>query len=333
MNNKETDNKNTNNSNSNNSNKIVENNKSNKKMSLGPLLGLLLLVLGGVSTPYIQSATGNAPQDNKAQTVNTQNAETADVKSQVEELVDEAISEIDAVEEIEAVTESEIETVGETETVSEEESAPSVSTVQSSPESIPEFSGNDYYTINGDVPNFTQYDIENISGEYYSPLDDLGRCGPAYAMLEKSLMPTGPRQDMSAIKPSGWKQRQYPGIVDSEPPKLYNRSHLIAFALAGEDANELNLITGTRYFNAETMLPYEEQVMRYIEKTNNHVLYRVTPLFIGTELVARGVEMEAYSVEDDGKGICYHVFVYNYQPGIDIDYQTGKNWLEGERDS
>lgn len=120
---------------------------------------------------------------------------------------------------------------------------------------------------------------------------------------------------------------KYPGIVDSDPPYLYNRSHLIAYALTGQNANELNLITGTRYFNTEVMLPYELKVMRYLDHSDNHVLYRVTPYFKGKELVARGVEMEAYSIEDNGEGVCFHVFVYNVQPGIEIDYMTGENKL------
>ena len=139
-------------------------------------------------------------------------------------------------------------------------------------------------------------------------------------------MPNKKREDIGYIKPTGWRQRKYEGLVDADPPFLYNRSHLIARALTGQDANERNLITGTRYMNATTMLPWEEMVMRYIENSDFHVLYRVTPYFKGNELLARGVEMEAYSVEDNGM-LCYHVFVYNIQPGVDLDYATGKNWL------
>ncbi len=202
----------------------------------------------------------------------------------------------------------------------------SLSVVCSDPYSIPDYHGDDYCELNDGKPNFNEWDFENITGEHYSDLDSLGRCGVAYAMLDRSMRPTKKRGDIGHIKPTGWVQNKYPGIVDSDPPYLYNRSHLIAYALAGEDDNELNLITGTRYMNATTMLPWEEQVMRYLDENNNHVLYRVTPYFKGNELVARGVEMEAFSLEDNGEGICYHVFVYNVQPGILIKYATGENW-------
>ncbi|MCR4891113.1 MAG: DNA/RNA non-specific endonuclease, partial [Lachnospiraceae bacterium] len=162
-------------------------------------------------------------------------------------------------------------------------------------------------------------------GEHYSELDELGRCGKAYAMLEKSLMPTEERQSIGQVKPTGWRQNKYPGIVKSEPPYLYNRCHLLAFSLTGENANEKNLITGTRCFNFEGMMPYEVQLISCVEDLGYHVLYRVTPYFKDKELVARGVEMEALSIEDGGKEICMHVFIYNVQPGIRIDYLTGEN--------
>ena len=139
-------------------------------------------------------------------------------------------------------------------------------------------------------------------------------------MLDRSMMPTEARGEIGQIKPSGWQQAKYEGYVDSNPPYLYNRCHLIAYALTGQNANELNLITGTRYFNVTAM--------KYLDNSDNHVLYRVTPYFKGNELVARGVEMEAYSVEDQGTGVCYHVFVYNYQPGIEIDYKNGESRVE-----
>ena len=193
------------------------------------------------------------------------------------------------------------------------------------PDSIPDYFGKDYVIINDNKPNFTNWDYEHIEGQAFSKLDELGRCGTAVAMINKEMMPSGKREDIGSIKPSGWVQNKYPGIVDSQPPFLYNRSHLIAYALTGENANALNLITGTRYFNASIMLPWEEKVMRYLDYSNNHVLYRVTPFFKGDELLSRGVEMEAYSVEDDGEGICFHIFAYNIQPGIDLNYRTGDN--------
>jgi DNA-entry nuclease len=139
-------------------------------------------------------------------------------------------------------------------------------------------------------------------------------------------MPTEERGEIGMIRPTGWKQNKYPGIVDSDPPYLYHRCHLIAFALTGQNANEKNLITGTQYMNTEGMLPWELKVMRYLDGSDNHVLYRVTPFFEGYDLLSRGVEMEAYSVEDNGRDVCFHVFVYNVQPGIAIDYRTGENW-------
>lgn len=203
----------------------------------------------------------------------------------------------------------------------------SSSIVMENPDSIPDFSGDDYVILNDNFPNFQEQDLQEITGEIYSDLDRLGRCGAAVAMLDRSMMPTGKRENIGQIKPTGWVQAKYPGYVNSEPPYLYNRCHLIAYGLTGQNANEKNLITGTRYFNAAAMLPFEEQVMKYLDHSDHHVLYRVTPYFKGKELVARGVEMEAYSVEDKGKGICYHVFVYNYQPGIEIDYQTGESCI------
>lgn len=201
------------------------------------------------------------------------------------------------------------------------------SIVDSDPSLIPDYSGKDYVILTGGEPGFNAWDLENITGEHYSELDPLGRCGCAYALLDRSMMPHKKREDIGHIKPTGWKQRKYEGLVDADPPFLYNRSHLIARALTGQEANERNLITGTRYMNATTMLPWEEMVMRHIENSDIHVLYRVTPYFKDDELLCRGVEMEAYSVEDKGK-LCYHVFVYNVQPGIGLDYKTGANWLK-----
>ena len=194
-----------------------------------------------------------------------------------------------------------------------------------SPELIPDYSGNDVIILNDGMPCFSDEDFSTIAGEHYSELDRKGRCGAAIAMLHRDRMPIGERGSIGNITPTGWVQKKYPGIVDSEPPYLYNRCHLIAYAMTGQNANAKNLITGTRYMNATTMLPYEKQVLRYLDHSDNHVLYRVSPCFKGSELLARGVEIEAYSVEDNGEGVCIHVFVYNIQPGIEIDYATGEN--------
>ena len=210
-------------------------------------------------------------------------------------------------------------------TPDQENSQGSQSIAESDPESIPDYSGEDYIILNENMPGFNAWDLENISGEHYSELDAKGRCGPAYARLDRSLRPKGKRGEMGHINPSGWVQKKYEGLIDSDPPYLYNRSHLIAYALTGQSANEKNLITGTRYMNAVTTLPWEGKVMRYLDTSDDHVLYRVTPYFKEEELLARGVEMEAYSVEDEGGALCFHVFVYNVQPGIELDYATGNN--------
>ena len=192
-------------------------------------------------------------------------------------------------------------------------------------EDIPAFSGTPYVVLGDNQPLFNEDDITAVSYEFYSELDSLGRCGYTMACIGEDLMPTQPRESISQVKPTGWKQKKY-DFVDGE--SLYNRCHLIGFQLTGENANERNLITGTRYMNTEGMLPFENMVADYIKETGNHVLYRVTPIFQGDELVARGVQMEAFSVEDSGDGICFCVYVYNNQPGVTIDYATGHNWLE-----
>ena len=170
---------------------------------------------------------------------------------------------------------------------------------------IPEYSGQAYAEINGNIPFFDEEDKNSGSFESYTELDRLGRCGVAYANVSRELMPTEDRGEIGSIKPSGWRQAKYEGVVNSKPPYLYNRCHLIAYCLTAENANEKNLITGTRYMNVDGMLPFEEQVAKYLDKNDNHVLYRVTPIFEGSNLVAGGVLMEAYSVEDNGAGICF----------------------------
>ena len=197
------------------------------------------------------------------------------------------------------------------------------------PGDIPAYSGKKYAIINNNIPYFNETYETTEAFEYYSSLDELGRCGTAYANICPELMPTEKRGDISEIHPTGWRQNRYDGIVDADPPYLYNRSHLIAYKLAGENANVYNLITGTRYFNAEGMSYVEDRVTAYVRDTGNHVLYRVTPVFNGDDLLAQGVLMEAKSVEDDK--ICYCEFIYNVQPGIYIDYSDGYNAVERGR--
>ncbi len=192
---------------------------------------------------------------------------------------------------------------------------------------VPEYSGEPYVVINENQPDFSEEDMTKDSFETYSDLDSLGRCQSAYANVGQDLMPTGERGNISKIKPSGWQTAKY-DIVDGK--YLYNRCHLIGYQLTAENANEKNLITGTRYMNVDGMLPFENMVADYVKETGSHVLYRVTPIFEGDNLVAKGVQMEAYSVEDKGEGVCFNVFVYNVQPGITIDYANGNSKLNGD---
>lgn len=185
---------------------------------------------------------------------------------------------------------------------------------------------NVFREVNGNIPYFTEEEKAMTKAfESYSELDDLGRCGTAFALLDTTLMPTEKRGEIGHIKPSGWHTYNLHAMgFEIDGNYLYNRCHLIAFMLAGENDNEKNLITGTRSFNVTGMLPFEEEVADYIRKTKNPVLYRVTPVYEGDNLVAEGVLMEAYSTEDNGKGVCFCVFVNNIQPGITIDYRTGE---------
>ncbi len=192
---------------------------------------------------------------------------------------------------------------------------------------IPAFSGRAYVVVNNNIPGLSAADRDSTYFEEYAPLDNLDRCGIAFACLGRETMPTEERGEIGSVKPSGWRTVKY-DIVDGR--YLYNRCHLIGFQLSGENANVRNLITGTRFMNMEGMLPFENMVADYIKETNNHVLYRVTPVFEGFDLVAKGVQIEGFSVEDNGDGICFNVFCYNSQPGVEIDYSTGESRLNGE---
>lgn len=194
-------------------------------------------------------------------------------------------------------------------------------------EGIPSYSGKPYVALNDNQPQFTSQDLTTESYEFYSELDSLGRCQMVIACIGIDLMPTEDRGSISSVTPSGWVQAKY-DIVSGKV--LYNRCHLIGHQLTGENANKRNLITGTRYLNIDGMLPFENMIADYVKETENHVLFRVTPLFYGNNLVATGVQMEAYSIEDEGEGICFNVFAYNVQPGIAINYLTGESYLAGE---
>ncbi len=193
---------------------------------------------------------------------------------------------------------------------------------------IPAYSGSPSIAINDNKPEFAKSEITKVSFESYGELDELGRCTPAIASIGEDLMPTKDRESISMVKPTGWMQKKYPGLVDSDPPYLFNRCHMIGFQLTGENANEQNLITGTRYMNVEGMLPYENEVADYIRNSGNHVMYRVTPIFEGDNLLCDGVQIEALSVEDNGKGVSFNVFCYNVQPGVIIDYSDGSNKVD-----
>lgn len=221
-----------------------------------------------------------------------------------------------------------VQNARDTVTVSPEEAAFDLS-------AVPEYAGEPYVVLNDNIPLFSEEEkADTTSFEIYSRLDGLGRCGVAYANISRELMPTQERGEIRNVKPTGWQNTRY-DFVDQE--SLYNRCHLIGYQLSGENDNERNLITGTRYLNTEGMLPFENKVREYVDETDNHVLYRVTPIFERDNAVASGVEMEAFSVEDAGEGICFHVYVYNVQPGVVIDYETGESqvvaWEKAAADS
>lgn len=190
--------------------------------------------------------------------------------------------------------------------------------------SASDYDGEAYIVVNGNVPFFSEMEKDCTDCfEEYSELDYLGRCGVAYANICQELMPTEGRESLRSVTPSGWHQKEY-DFVDGRA--VYNRSHIIGFQLAGEQANEKNLLAGTRYMNVE-MIPFENMVADYVKEEDGHVLYRVTPIFHGDNLLCEGVLMEGWSVEDDGEAICFNVFLFNVQPGVEFDYATGENWL------
>ncbi len=192
--------------------------------------------------------------------------------------------------------------------------------------SIPDYAGVPYVELSSGEPAFTDTMLEEAAESYetYSPLDVLGRPGPAVASVGSDLMPEGERESIGMIRPAGFHNVRYDDLIEDK--YLYNRCHMIGWQLTGENANEENLITGTRYMNVEGMLPFENRIASYVRQTGNHVLYRVTPLYREDDLVCRGIQLEACSVEDSGEGLKFHVFIYNVQPGIEIDYATGDSW-------
>ena len=275
-------------------NKYKRKNSRKKKNSLGLTGVLVILVIAGL----IKAGTNDSLPD-------TQTTEAVTVQAQ------DSTSQTDAIqmssEEAASLAEAHINTALEA----------------FANEVIPEYSGNPYVELNGNVPYFTDEELSTTAFELYSELDSLGRCGACYANICKEIMPTEERGSIGMVKPTGWHTVKYDCITDRY---LYNRCHLIGYQLAGENANEKNLITGTRYLNVDGMLPFENEVADYVDETDNHVLYRVTPVFSGDNLLASGVIIEAKSVEDKGAGVQFNVYCYNVQPGISIDYIDGQSW-------
>ena len=275
-------------------NKYKRKNSRKKKNSLGLTGVLVILVIAGL----IKAGTNDSQPD-------TQTTEAVTVQAQ------DSASQTDVVqmssEEAASLAEAHIDTALEA----------------FASETIPEYSGNPYVELNGNLPYFTDEELSTTAFELYSELDSLGRCGAGYANICKEIMPTEERGSIGMVKPTGWHTVKYDCITDRY---LYNRCHLIGYQLAGENANEKNLITGTRYMNVDGMLPFENEVADYVNDTDNHVLYRVTPVFSGDNLLASGVIIEAKSVEDNGAGVQFNVYCYNVQPGISIDYTTGESW-------
>lgn len=275
-------------------NKYKRKNSRKKKNSLGLTGVLVILVIAGL----IKAGTNDSLPD-------TQTTEAVTVQAQ------DSTPQTDAIqmssEEAASLAEAHINTALEA----------------FANEAIPEYSGNPYVELNGNVPYFTDEELSTTAFELYSELDSLGRCGACYANICKEIMPTEERGSIGMVKPTGWHTVKYDCITDRY---LYNRCHLIGYQLAGENANEKNLITGTRYLNVDGMLPFENEVADYVDETDNHVLYRVTPVFSDDNLVASGVIIEAKSVEDKGAGVQFNVYCYNVQPGISIDYIDGQSW-------
>lgn len=286
--------------------KMEFNKKLKSLLSILCLIAVLLSIFTGCDSENISKAT-------------TENIETTVGNQTIENKTEEDITQYSETEKTEEkTTEKETEKVNKPESVGDDNSKAVLS-------KIPEYSGSPYVVINGNIPSFNKYELTTKGYETYASLDSFGRCGGAVASCGREIMPKPDeeRGTISAVKPSGWVQEQYDCVSGKY---LYNRCHLIGWQLSAENANKRNLITGTRYMNTEGMLPFENMVADYIKETGNHVAYRITPIYDGSDLVATGVQMEAYSIEDNGEGICFNVFCYNVQPGVKIDYTTGRSW-------
>lgn len=294
----------------------MRSNKQNNKLNyfLTLLLCLCMLVGCGSSTAtQIMLKAADSETESYVETVQTESAEN--------DPGDET--------EIQTVAETEIQAAAQVQSDDSKQKVVHAGTASAfNAADVPAYSGKPYTAVNNNEPYFTSDDLTTEAFENYSELDALGRCGAAYANVCLETMPTEKRGSISEVKPTGWHSVKYDNV---DGKSLYNRCHLIGYQLTAENANQQNLITGTRYLNVDGMLPFENMVADYVKETDNHVLYRVTPIFTGDNLVADGVLMEGYSVEDEGDGICFCVYAYNVQPGITIDYATGDSWLSSEK--
>lgn len=293
----------------------MRSNKRNNKLSyfLTLLLCLCMLVgCGSGAATQVMLKAEDSETESYVETVQTESAEN--------DPGDEA--------EIQTAAETEIQAAAQVQSDDSKQKVVHTGTASAfNAADVPAYSGKPYTAVNNNEPYFTSDDLTTEAFENYSELDSLGRCGVAYANVCLETMPTEKRGSISEVKPTGWHSVKYDNV---DGKSLYNRCHLIGYQLTAENANQQNLITGTRYLNVDGMLPFENMVADYVKETDNHVLYRVTPIFTGDNLVADGVLMEGYSVEDEGDGICFCVYAYNVQPGITIDYATGDSWLSSE---
>lgn len=294
----------------------MRSNKRNNKLSyfLTLLLCLCMLVgCGSGAATQVMLKAEDSETESYVETVQTESAEN--------DPGDET--------EIQTATETEIQAAAQVQSDDSKQKVVHTGTASAfNAADVPAYSGEPYTAVNNNEPYFTSDNLTTEAFENYSELDALGRCGVAYANVCLETMPTEKRGSISEVKPTGWHSVKYDNV---DGKSLYNRCHLIGYQLTAENANQQNLITGTRYLNVDGMLPFENMVADYVKETDNHVLYRVTPIFTGDNLVADGVLMEGYSVEDEGDGICFCVYAYNVQPGITIDYATGDSWLSSEK--
>ena len=294
----------------------MRSNKRNNKLSyfLTLLLCLCMLVgCGSGAATQVMLKAEDSETESYAETVQTESAEN--------DPGDET--------EIQTAAETEIQAAAQVQSDDSKQKVVHTDTASAfNAADVPAYSGEPYTAVNNNEPYFTSDNLTTEAFENYSELDALGRCGVAYANVCLETMPTEKRGSISEVKPTGWHSVKYDNV---DGKSLYNRCHLIGYQLTAENANQQNLITGTRYLNVDGMLPFENMVADYVKETDNHVLYRVTPIFTGDNLVADGVLMEGYSVEDEGDGICFCVYAYNVQPGITIDYATGDSWLSSEK--